>query len=322
MIRKLGDRMAKIHSGVAFRLLAGLSIMAALAVCASLIGHFAVDGYKEPFQQTVAVDLPNLVATSRLAQDAVSMTSNAQALVLAKSQAGRRDAMARIQDQIKGMQVLVNRFPESDVTADTVQYVVRQGAALVDNLKVLDQRIDTRINLDLEISQSLARMYSLERAISALSAQVIASSAPIDDWKQAAQHTLLLLALAATITQPSDADKYRADIAAGIDQTSLRLARIPAAAADEQVSSLSRQLGQLCLGENSLLDLKVKYFAVGDLVRILMNRNKVLSDEMVAMVASVAGIIEGNAMRRTGMSRALLQMGGRRTIGRYAAVLS
>ena len=272
--------------------------MATLAVSASLIGHFAVAGYKAPFLQTVNVDLPNLIATSRLAQDAVSMTANAPALVLARSQSVRRDAMARVEEQVESMKSLVGHFPEGDVAIDTVQYVVKQGAVLVDNLKVLDRRVDERIELDLALGRGLAELRSLEASVGAVAPPSWPGGDAVRDWKLSAQHTLVHLALTAGAMSPSELEALRSEVAGGVDQT-LRLSGSLPSSLVEQARSLSRSIEALGSGDAGLPALKTRRLAVGDQIRALMNRNKVLSDEMAALVASVASSIEGTAMSRS-----------------------
>ena len=230
----------QIQSGVAFRLLAGLTIMAVLAIAASLIGHYAVDGYKEPFRLTATVDLPNLVATSRLAQDAVSLTANAPTLVLAKSQTARHIALAHLEAQIGTIRSLVNRFAGADIAADTIASIVSQSELLIDNLKLLDYRVDQRLELDHTLAGTLDKARALQQAIIEAAAPE-AAGALVRDWQLTAQHALILLILATNETQQADLEARRTGIAPAIAQASERLARLPPALA-QSLRPLEHQL--------------------------------------------------------------------------------
>ena len=286
------------QSGVAVRLLAGLSIMAALAVSASLIGHFAVAGYKAPFRQTVDVDLPNLIATSRLAEGAVSLTANAPALVLAKSQLARQEAMARIESQVEGMKSQVGRVHDSDVAADTALYVVKQCAVLFDNLQALNKRIEERIDLDLTIEQAMADLRALDQELFRFPVPEGADAGPVRDWQTTEGRTLALLAMAANALQPVGLETARREIASGIAQATRRLERLPAKIAGLG-KPLTQRLEHLALSDGGLLSLKAHRFTAGDQIRALMSRNQVLSDEMIAMVARITSNIQGNALSRS-----------------------
>ncbi|MEI8393755.1 MAG: ATP-binding protein [Rhodospirillaceae bacterium] len=285
------------RSGVAIRLWASLSTLAALAVSASLIGFFAVDRGNEAFRLTVTEDLPDMVSTLQLAQEAASLTASAPALLLATSQPLRRDAMARINDRVAGLNALAAQLPANDVTSDTITYVVQQEKSLVENLKALDRQVSERIDLDKTIAEATTRLGGLELAIERA---VMAEPAgvAVREWQVTTQSVMLLMALAASIATPAELTSIQYRIDGLVEVAGRLMAELPADSA-ARLKPLQQKFELEAVGDVGIPALRALRLAAVRQIKSLMNRNKVLSDEMVALVGSVSSSLEGRALRRS-----------------------
>ena len=291
--------MAAQHRGVAFRLLAGLAILAVLVVSASVVGILAVTRYQEAFRQTATTDLPNLVSASQLAQLAASLNASAPALVLAETEIARRTAMLRIEDQIAAMKTLIGALPQTESSSDTVGYVAEQGAQLVSNLRTLNDQIGQRIEADIAIQQAMLRLSDLEHGLGEVAGRDAARGSPgFEDWQRADQRVLFLMTVALGATQPAILEKLRGEITAGLAQANGTLTALPPALA-ETAGPVQRRIGELGESENGALAAKARRLAADQQVRVLMNHNKMLSDEASLLISGVSSGIADQVFQRS-----------------------
>ncbi len=294
-----GNILARRHRGVAFRLLAGLAILAVLVVSASVVGILAVTRYQEAFRQTATADLPNLVSASQLAQLAASLNASAPALVLAETEVARRAAMLRIEDQIAAMKTLIGALPRTESSSDTVRYVAEQSAQLVSNLRTLNDWIGRRIDADTAIQQAMLRLRKLGQSIDQVTDRGADRRHPaVDDWARAQQRTLFLVLATLEATHPTILDKLRGGIATSLIRARDTLTALPPALA-EAIEPVQRQIDEISTGESGVPAALARRLAADQQVRVLMTHNKMLSDEATLLISGVSGGIGDQVFQRS-----------------------
>ncbi|MEI8396030.1 MAG: PAS domain S-box protein [Rhodospirillaceae bacterium] len=298
--------------GVAFRLLVGLSVMAALAVTASLVGRLAVDNYRAAFQETAATSLPNLVEASQLAQTAQSIIGSAPALVLADSQPVRRAAMLRINDQLTWMRELVDRLNRSENANEMVRNAARLGGELGKALESLSKEVGRRIDLGKVLHQLSWDLDALEQLVTKQVLTLLQEAAAggksgaedsqiseiLSQWLLSERHILTLLALAIGTPDPETLERQRSTASASITLAETMLAKLPPALGERLLASHQR-IACLAQGEGSVFAQIAKRFEVEQAVRTTMIRNKELSDDFFTVVTALTKEIETGVLARS-----------------------
>ena len=144
--------------GVAFRILAGLTVIGGLTAATSVVAVSLFSQFHEGFAQVATAKVPGLVSASQLAQQSGTIAANAPALVAVQSQAVREAVMARIGDQIDVLEDLMNRLRgRSGGDADLAE-LERRKTELLDNLRTLDAQVERQLAATAETGALVGRV--------------------------------------------------------------------------------------------------------------------------------------------------------------------
>ncbi|MBY6265587.1 PAS domain S-box protein, partial [Azospirillum sp. 412522] len=95
---------------VAFRILAGLTVIGGLAAATSVVAVSLFSRFHDGYEQIATAKVPGLVAAAQLVQQSGAVAAIAPALVAAQDQAAREAVMARMGDQIVRLEQLMARL--------------------------------------------------------------------------------------------------------------------------------------------------------------------------------------------------------------------
>jgi len=165
--RKLGLNPGR---SVAFRILAGLTVIGGLAAATSVVAVSLFSRFHQGYEQIATAKVPGLVAAAQLVQQSGAVAAIAPALVAAQDQTAREAVMARMGDQIVRLEQLMARLiahggtvPFADRAGGTTDSSPagssRAGSNRVD-LGELDRRknelVGTLLTLNAQVRQQLA----------------------------------------------------------------------------------------------------------------------------------------------------------------------
>ncbi|MBP2306054.1 response regulator [Azospirillum melinis] len=105
--RKLGLNLGR---SVAFRILAGLTVIGGLAAATSVVAVSLFSRFHQGYEQIATAKVPGLVAAAQLVQQSGAVAAIAPALVAAQDQTAREAVMARMGDQIVRLEQLMARL--------------------------------------------------------------------------------------------------------------------------------------------------------------------------------------------------------------------
>ncbi|CAO3352378.1 ATP-binding protein [Azospirillum melinis] len=95
---------------VAFRILAGLTVIGGLAAATSVVAVSLFSRFHQGYEQIATAKVPGLVAAAQLVQQSGAVAAIAPALVAAQDQTAREAVMARMGDQIVRLEQLMARL--------------------------------------------------------------------------------------------------------------------------------------------------------------------------------------------------------------------
>ncbi|HYF87658.1 hybrid sensor histidine kinase/response regulator [Azospirillum sp.] len=155
---------------MAFRILAGLTVIGGLAAATSVVAVSLFSRFHQGYEQIATAKVPGLVAAAQLVQQSGAVAAIAPALVAAQDQTAREAVMARMGDQIVRLEQLMARLiahggqgsggQGSGSQANGSQGNGGQGNGGQADLGELDRRknelVGTLLTLNAQVRQQLA----------------------------------------------------------------------------------------------------------------------------------------------------------------------
>ncbi|QCG97676.1 response regulator [Azospirillum sp. TSA2s] len=176
---------------VAFRILAGLTVIGGLAAATSVVAVSLFSRFHQGYEQIATAKVPGLVAAAQLVQQSGAVAAIAPALVAAPDQSARDAVMARMDGQLARLEELTARLIALGSTGGgpgggTVRHADRAGNGHAQSSRAdlgeLDRRknelVGTLLTLNAQVRQQLslnAETGARAQALAALTARLAAA---------------------------------------------------------------------------------------------------------------------------------------------------
>ncbi|MBP2292221.1 ATP-binding protein [Azospirillum rugosum] len=300
--------------GVAFRILAGLTVIAGLTVTTSVVAVSLFGRFQEGFEQVAAAKVPGLISASQLAQQSGTLAANAPALVAVQSQSVREAVMSRLGDQIVLLEDLMARLRVRGADPADLAELERRKNELVGNLLALNSQVERQLAASAEVGGLVNRLMMLAERVRQLE-QALLDDVPlpadpagladayrrervIDHWTDAAYHAATIMLAASRADHEARLERLRDDYRAAMDRAAAAVAELPpdlVAGAEP----LYRELQSLGLGERNLFTGRQEEIVLARSIKGLVARNQNVSDRLVAAVSDHVMAIERDISRRS-----------------------
>src|SRR6516164_2840659 len=145
-------------NGVALTVLAGLLLIGSLALTQSGVAVLAFARFGDAFNQVANINLPNLLAASRLSELSQSLVARAPELAAAGSQTQRQGIADRLNERLAALAQVLDRIDRTAINSGQLQNVRSQRDALATNLHALDDFVRQRVDADGALATVMARL--------------------------------------------------------------------------------------------------------------------------------------------------------------------
>ncbi|KAA0578182.1 response regulator [Azospirillum sp. Sh1] len=356
--RKLGRPLGRpLGRSVAFRILAGLTVIGGLAAATSVVAVSLFSRFHQGYEQIATAKVPGLVAAAQLVQQSGAVAAIAPALVAAPDQSARDAVMARMDGQLARLEELTARLI---ALGGTVRHADRAGNGHAESSKAdlgeLDRRknelVGTLLTLNAQVRQQLslsAETGARAQALTALTARLAAagtreadaswpmelraglpdaeaadrSREALERWRRelTGAATTLLAALQAERDGDRDGqfDRFRADTRAALDTAAEALALLPAERA-ARLEPLQREVAEQAFGPSPLFALREAELSLQRAIKRSAARNQAVSNQLVGIVSDYFLAVEQDVARRSTEFERVIRDGKRAVIA--MAVLS
>ncbi len=310
--------------GVAFRILAGLTVIAGLTVTTSVVAVSLFGRFQEGFEQVAAAKVPGLISASQLAQQSGTLAANAPALVAVQSQSVREAVMSRLGDQIVLLEDLMARLRVRGADPADLAELERRKNELVGNLLALNSQVERQLAASAEVSGLVNRLMMLAERIRQAE-QTLLDDVPlpagpdelaeayrreriIDHWTDVAYHAATIMLAASRADHEARLERLRDDYRAAMDRAAAAVAELPPdllAGAEP----LYRELQSLGLDERNLFTGRQEEIVLARTIKGLVARNQNVSDRLVAAVSDHVMAIERDISRRSAEFEGVIRNG-------------
>ena len=318
--------MRSPRRSVAFRILAGLTVIGGLAAATSIVAVSLFSRFHQGYEQIATAKVPGLVAAAQLVQQSGAVAAIAPALVAAQDQTAREAVMARMGDQIVRLEQLMARL-----VAHGGQANGGQGNGGQADLGELDRRknelVGTLLTLNAQVRQQLALTAETNARAQALAAltgrlgdaesreeeapwpMVTRSGLPdaeaaersrdaLERWRRdlTVAATTLLAALRAD--HDGQLDRFQGETRMALDNAAAALALLPPDRA-ARLQPLQREVEEAAFGRSPLFTLRTAELSLQRAVKRSAARNQAVSDQLVGIVSDYFLAVEQDVARRS-----------------------
>ena len=342
---------------VAFRILAGLTVIGGLAAATSVVAVSLFSRFHQGYEQIATAKVPGLVAAAQLVQQSGAVAAIAPALVAAPDQGARDAVMARMDEQLARLEELTARLI---ALGGTVRHADRAGNGHAESSRAdlgeLDRRknelVGTLLTLNAQVRQQLAltaETSARAQALATLTGRLGAAGSQeaegpwhmelraglpdaeasersreaLERWRRelTGAATTLLAALRAEQDSGRDGqlDRLRADTRAALDNAAEALALLPAERA-ARLEPLQREVAEQAFGPSPLFALREAELSLQRAIKRSAARNQAVSDQLVGIVSDYFLAVEQDVARRSDEFERVIRDGKRAVIA--MAVLS
>ncbi|MGQ9369931.1 response regulator [Azospirillum sp. A39] len=312
--------------GVAFRILAGLTVIGSLTAATGVVAVSLFARFLDGFEQVATSKVPGLVSASQLAQQTGTIAANAPALVAVQSQSVREAVMARIGDQILLLEDLMERLRTRGGEAADLAELDRRKSDLVENLRSLNGLVERQLRIAAQTTEMAGRVLRVDgrlregkRALLDSDAAAAAGDAPDRDvtrgvqrWADDASHALTILLATTRSDHEAKVERLRGDFRAALDRAAAELTALPPPVV-ERLEPLHREVSALGLGEDNLFANRAAEIALQRAIKGSVTRNQNVSDRLVAAVSDYFLAAEQDIGRRSDEFERVIR-GGERAI--------
>ncbi|NYZ13407.1 response regulator [Azospirillum sp. RWY-5-1] len=296
--------------GVAFRILAGLTVIGGLTAATSGVAVSLFTRFQDGFEQIATAKVPGLVSASQLAQQSGTIAANAPALVAVQGQSMREAVMARVADQIGILEDLIGRLRQRGGGDADLAELERRKTELLTNLRALNQQVERQLAATEETAALVTRVIELSdrnrdaaKALLAGLDQTDAAAAEplersLEGWMDGSGRAALLLLAAARAEHEARLDRMRDQFRDALEQAARHLSLMPPDRT-ALLEPLHRELASLGFGERNLFSSRAAEIATQRSIRGAVTRNQNVSDRLVATVSDYFLAIEQDITRRS-----------------------
>jgi PAS domain S-box-containing protein len=331
---------------VAFRILAGLTVIGGLAAATSVVAVSLFSRFHQGYEQIATAKVPGLVAAAQLVQQSGAVAAIAPALVAAQDQTAREAVMARMGDQIVRLEQLMARLIAHGGQGNGGQGNGGQGNSGQADLGELDRRknelVGTLLTLNAQVRQQLAltaETNARAQALAALTGRLGAAEsreeeAPwpmetrsglpdaeaaersrdaLERWRRdlTAAATTLLAALRAD--RDGQLDGFQAETRMALDNAAAALALLPPDRA-ARLQPLQREVEEAAFGRSPLFTLRAAELSLQRAVKRSAASNQAVSDQLVGIVSDYFLAVEQDVARRSSEFERVIRDGKRAVI--------
>jgi|GEM_PF-738151 len=312
---------------VAFRILAGLTVIGGLAAATSVVAVSLFSRFHQGFEQIATAKVPGLVASSQLAQQSGTVAAIAPALVAVQDQAAREAVMARLGDQIVLLEELMAHLLASGQGEGVTDLneLERRKNELVANLLNLNAQVGAQLA---QTADSNARALGLLELAARLRAAEVEESARTDSpaeleairrWDRDSGEAVTILLAALRADHETRLDRLRADIRAALDHAGAALDGV-SADRKTRLAALHAELSANAFGRATIFAARANELALQRAIKGATAHNQTVSDRLVATVSDYFLMVERDIARRSAEFERVIGDGERAVIA--MAVLS
>jgi len=354
--RNLGLNLGlNLGRSVAFRILAGLTVIGGLAAATSVVAVSLFSRFHQGYEQIATAKVPGLVAAAQLVQQSGAVAAIAPALVAAQDQTAREAVMARMGDQIVRLEQLMARLiahggavrfsgqagGRADGRADLGE-LDRRKNELVGTLLTLNAQVRQQLALTAETSARAQALATLTGRLGAAESQEAdgpwtmelraGDQAPLPDaeaaersrgalerWRRELTGAATTLLAALRADRDTQLDRFQADTRTALDNAAEALALLPAEQA-ARLEPLQRELVEQTSGRSPLFSLREAELSLQRAIKRSAARNQAVSDQLVGIVSDYFLAVEQDVAHRSGEFERVIRDGERAVIA--MAVLS
>ncbi len=338
--------MRSPRRSVAFRILAGLTVIGGLAAATSVVAVSLFSRFHQGYEQIATAKVPGLVAAAQLVQQSGAVAAIAPALVAAPDQTAREAVMARMGDQIVRLEQLMARLIAHGGQGSGGQGNAGQTNGGQADLGELDRRknelVGTLLTLNAQVRQQLAltaETNARAQELAALTGRLGAAEsreeeAPwpmetrsglpdaeaaersrdaLERWRQdlTAAATTLLAALRAD--RDSQLDGFQAETRMALDNAAAALALLPPDRA-ARLQPLQREVEEAAFGRSPLFTLHAAELSLQRAVKRSAARNQAVSDQLVGIVSDYFLAVEQDVAHRSSEFERVIRDGERAVV--------
>ncbi|WP_377808160.1 ATP-binding protein [Azospirillum sp. A29] len=342
---------------MAFRILAGLTVIGGLAAATSVVAVSLFSRFHQGYEQIATAKVPGLVAAAQLVQQSGAVAAIAPALVAAQDQTAREAVMARMGDQIVRLEQLMARLIAH---GGAVRFADQAGGRTDNNraessradLGELDRRknelVGTLLTLNSQVRQQLAltaETSARAQALATLTGRLGAAESQeaegawtmelraglpdaeaaersreaLERWRRELTGAATTLLAALRADRDSQLDRLQADTRTTLDNAAEALALLPAEQA-ARLEPLQRELVEQAFGRSPLFSLREAELSLQRSIKRSAARNQAVSDQLVGIVSDYFLAVEQDVAHRSGEFERVIRDGERAVIA--MAVLS
>ena len=311
--------------GVAFRILAGLTVIGGLTTATGVVAVSLFSRFHQGFEQIATAKVPGLVSASQLAQQSGTLAANAPALVAVQSQSVREAVMSRLGDQIVLLEDLMARLHARGNDLSDLTELERRKNELVANLLTLNTQVEKQLASSAETGGLVNRLMLLAERIRATESHLLDTPPDADPdtarlrertlhrWSDHAHHAITLMLAAARADHEARVERMRRDFREALEQAASAVAALPPDVA-AGVEPQYRELSALGLGERNLFASRLNEIALTRSIKGSIARNQNVSDRLVAAVSDYFLAIEQDIARRSAEFERVIDNGERAII--------
>ena len=343
--------MRSPRRSVAFRILAGLTVIGGLAAATSVVAVSLFSRFHQGYEQIATAKVPGLVAAAQLVQQSGAVAAIAPALVAAQDQTAREAVMARMGDQIVRLEQLMARLiahggqgsggqgndaPGSDGLGNGSQADLgeldRRKNELVGTLLTLNAQVRQQLALTAETNARAQSLAALTGRLGAAESREEEAPWPMETrsglpdaeaaersrdalerWRRdlTAAATTLLAALRAD--RDSQLDGFQAETRMALNNAAAALAMLPPDRA-ARLRPLQREVEEEAFGRSPLFTLRAAELSLQRAVKRSAARNQAVSDQLVGIVSDYFLAVEQDVARRSSEFERVIRDGERAVI--------
>ncbi|AWK88071.1 ATP-binding protein [Azospirillum thermophilum] len=292
------------RQSVAFRILAGLTVIGGLAAATSVVAVSLFTRFHEGFEQIATAKVPGLVSASQLAQQSGTIAALAPALVAVQDQPAREAVMARLGDQIILLEELMGRLAARGEPLTDLSELERHKNELVANLLSLNAQVKEQLAQTAATNARVASLVDLSgRLRRAEEEQAEGERAEaVRRWGRAGVETATILMAATRADQEIRLERLRRDALAALGRAARALESLPpqaAAALAPLQMELAEHVASGSPDDRTLFDDRLAELSLARAVKGGVTRNQIVADRLVAAVSDYFLAAEQDITRRS-----------------------
>ncbi len=304
--------MSPIRFGVAFRLLAGLAVMALMSIASTIIAVVLVNRVSDSFQELASEQFPVVLVATEIGRQseavAKMVTTVVPSLMQARTQEERETILQGIESQVSLLDSLVEGMTSARITPEALDHIQNAKKALTANLENLNIGVERRITATARIERALSQVLQLQGNIAALSSQEttlpsLEQHHSVQQWRRKSEDAvgLLLSSLAESDSERLILSSER--FSALYKDATQALSSLPSKA-QERFAETQALLQDYGTGQKSFFNSRLEQIHWGKSVDDMLQRHRGLTDDFIlALVDFITSMQDDVAQQSQDLNR-------------------